>query len=173
MGNKESSENLVKEDEDNKAKLQEQLEYEKLIYGEFDDIFDKFDFDGDGLLDEFEVVDALKSYCLKHKDKKQLIDDLKNQLEITSDYKLNKEDFRNMMVSFAGNKDPIDEIIDVFKVFDKNLSAQVGPTELGHVFAKLGLNLTDEESISLVREGDNDGDDVVDFHEFISIMISK
>jgi Ca2+-binding EF-hand superfamily protein len=128
MGNKESSENLVKEDEDNKAKLQEQLEYEKLIYGEFDDIFDKFDFDGDGLLDEFEVVDALKSYCLKHKDKKQLIDDLKNQLEITSDYKLNKEDFRNMMVSFAGNKDPIDEIIDVFKVFDKNLSAQVGPT---------------------------------------------
>jgi Ca2+-binding EF-hand superfamily protein len=41
------------------------------------------------------------------------------------------------------------------------------------VFAKLGLNLTDEESLSLVREGDNDGDDVVDFHEFISIMISK
>jgi calmodulin len=96
-----------------------------------------------------------------------------NQLDLPSDYKLSKEEFRNLMVCYVGSKDPIDEIIDVFKVFDKNLSAQIGPTELTHVFNKLGLNLTEEESKSLVKEGDNDGDDVVDFHEFISIMISK
>jgi Ca2+-binding EF-hand superfamily protein len=176
MGGNQSAENGVnnlKEEEQDKAKLAEQLEHDKLVFGEFDDLFDKYDHDCDGFLDEFEVQDALKSYVMKHKDQKHLIDDLTNQLEISADYKLNKEDFRNMMVSFVGRKDPIDEIIDVFKVFDKNLSAQIGATELSHVFRKLGLTLTDEESTSLVKEGDNDNDAVVDFHEFISIMISK
>jgi calmodulin len=172
MGNNESNAQM-KEEEEDKAKLNEQIELEKAKYGEFDDIFDKFDHDNGGTLDQIEVFHAFRSYCLKHKDHKLQIDDLINQLDLPADYRLSKDEFRNLMICFVGSKDPIDEIIDVFKVFDKNLSAQIGPTELTHVFNKLGLNLTDEESKSLVREGDNDGDDVVDFHEFISIMISK
>lgn len=173
MGNKESTAVQNAEEEEDKLKVQEQIEMEKLKYGVFDDIFDKFDYDCNGYLDESEIHMALKSYIQKHKDQKAQVEDLLNQLEISGDYKLNKEDFRNMMICFVGNKDPIDEIIDVFKVFDKNLSAQIGPTELAHVFAKLGLNLTEEESRILVQEGDNDGDSVIDFHEFIAIMISK
>ena len=161
------------DDEEDRRIIQEQMEQEKLKYGEFDDIFAKYDMDGNGCLDDQEIKMALKSYVLKHKDKKPQVDELLNQLELSGDYKLTKDDFRSMMICFIGNKDPIDEIIDVFKVFDKNLSAMIGPHELTHVFGKLGLNLSEEESKILIKEGDTDSDDVIDFHEFIAIMISK
>ena len=165
--------NAAQEEEQDRLRILEQIEKEKLIYGEFDEIFDKFDLDGNGVLDSAEIFLALKTYVLKYKEKKPQVDDLMNQLDLTGENKLTKDDFRNMMLCFIGSKDPIDEIIDVFKVFDKNLSAQIGANELTHVFGKLGLNLSIEEAKILIKEGDTDNDDVIDFHEFISIMISK
>jgi Ca2+-binding EF-hand superfamily protein len=56
---------------------------------------------------------------------------------------------------------------------DKNLEGQIGANEIKHVFSKLGLNLSQEEARELVCEADTDGDEVMDFEEFLKIMIAK
>ena len=66
-----------------------------------------------------------------------------------------------------------ENMIDVFKCFDKNLVGEVGSDEIRHVFGKLGMNLTIEEARELIQEGDTDGDEVMDFEEYIKIMLAK
>ncbi len=59
------------------------------------------------------------------------------------------------------------------RCMDKNLEGQIGANEIKHVFSKLGLNLSQEEARELVCEADTDGDEVMDFEEFLKIMIAK
>jgi calcium-binding protein CML len=64
-------------------------------------------------------------------------------------------------------------MIDVFKCMDKNLEGQIGANEVKHVFSKLGLNLSIDDARELIGEADTDGDEVMDFEEFLKIMIAK
>ena len=86
---------------------------------------------------------------------------------------IKKEEFREMMSLYTGAGDIEENIIDVFKLFDKNLDGKIGCEEICHVFGKIGLNLNAEQGQKLVTEADKDGDNCLDFDEFIKIIISK
>ena len=148
-------------------------EHEKQKYGEIDQIFDKFDIDRNEYLDEMELGEAIRSYILVHKDKEEKLNDLLNSIDIRGKNRVAKEDFRLIMHTYIAEDVGAEELVDIFKMFDKNLSGEIGPDELIHVFSRLGLNLTEKESEKLIKEADNDGDCIIDFEEFIKIMLSK
>lgn len=167
------AENEVKK-EDEKVK-QDDLkinEEAKKKYGEFDELYERVRA-GTENLSKDKVKSAVKQYCDNHKEATDNLNEMINQLEFNEQRGLSKEEFRMIMAAYCSNKEPVEELIDVYKIFDKNLSGEIGANELTHVFSNLGMNLTDDDAKKLIEEADHDTDTTLDFEEFIRIMISK
>ncbi|KAF0910318.1 hypothetical protein E2562_001498 [Oryza meyeriana var. granulata] len=64
----------------------------------------------------------------------------------------------------------IEQLKEVFALFDKNNDGIVTSQELGEVLSSLGQNHTEAELQNMIREVDADGNGVIDFHEFLNLM---
>ncbi|KAI5941248.1 Calmodulin-3 [Manis javanica] len=60
-----------------------------------------------------------------------------------------------------------EEIREALSVFDKHGNGCLGATELCHVVTNLGEKLTDQGVDDMIREADMDGDDQVNYEEFL------
>jgi calmodulin len=58
------------------------------------------------------------------------------------------------------SQDSKSEILEAFKVFDKDGSGKISASELRSIMTDLGEKLTDEEVSEMIREADKDGDGV-------------
>lgn len=158
---------------DLEAQAKEFVDLQKKKYGEIDPFFNDYDYNKDGTLSESEFRDAILAYINIHPEKEKNLQELLNNLDIGMNYQITLDDFRKIMTIYLSDEMQLENMIDVFKCFDKNLEGQIGTNEIKHVFSKLGLNLTIEEARELVLESDTDGDEVMDFEEFLKIMIAK
>merc|ERR1719150_2440257 len=66
-----------------------------------------------------------------------------------------------------------EELIEAFKVFDRDGNGFISAAELRHVMTTLGEKLTDEEVDEMIREADVDGDGQINYEEFVTMMTSK
>jgi calmodulin len=66
-----------------------------------------------------------------------------------------------------------EEIINAFRVFDKNDSGIITASELKHVMTTIGDKLTDEEVDALIREADIDGNGNINYEEFVRTMMAR
>ena len=62
------------------------------------------------------------------------------------------------------------EIVETFKVFDRNSDGFITAEELKHILSNLGEKLTDEELKDMIREADLDGDGRVSLEEFKKLV---
>ncbi|KAI8222067.1 hypothetical protein K4K54_007194 [Colletotrichum sp. SAR 10_86] len=69
--------------------------------------------------------------------------------------------------------DPNRELTAAFKVFDKDNSGSVSPSELRQVLLSLGQRATDEEIEEMIRHADLDGNGSIDYQEFVQLMAPK
>ncbi len=69
--------------------------------------------------------------------------------------------------------DSEDEILEAFKLFDKDGNGFISAAELRHVMTNLGEVITDEEVDELIREADIDGDGQINYEEFAKVMMAK
>merc|ERR1711918_308711 len=69
--------------------------------------------------------------------------------------------------------DTEEELIEAFKVFDRDGNGFISAAELRHVMTNLGEKLTDEEVDEMIREADVDGDGQINYEEFVKMMMSK
>ncbi|KAK8942657.1 hypothetical protein KSP39_PZI009012 [Platanthera zijinensis] len=65
-----------------------------------------------------------------------------------------------------------DELSEVFKVFDRDQNGFISAKELKTVMISLGEKLTDEEAEQMIKEADLDGDGKVNYHDFLTTMMS-
>lgn len=63
----------------------------------------------------------------------------------------------------------VDELREVFKVFDADGDGKITKSELGCVLRSLGDDLSEEELALMVEAADKDGDGCIDLQEFISL----
>lgn len=66
----------------------------------------------------------------------------------------------------------VEELTEVFKVFDANGDGKITKMELGCVLRSLGDDLSEEELALMVQAADKDGDGCIDLDEFISLNTS-
>ena len=108
-----------------------------------------------------------------------------------------------MMARKMKDTDSEEELVEAFKVFDKDgngislnsrlmlnnslskypkvllqyfeTSQQgfISAAELRHIMTNLGEKLTDEEVDEMIREADIDGDGQINYEEFVKMMMSK
>lgn len=158
-----------KPEEDNKLE-----EKDKQKYGEYDNLFQRYDVNKTNTLDKEEMFEAIQNYLEKHPEKEEQIKSMLNSIDISSSSKITSDEFRILMLSYVGDELNEEELlIEIFKYFDKNLTGEIGSDELMHVFNRLGLNLSKSDANNLVKEVDVDEDKRIDFTEFIRIMLSK
>jgi len=164
---------VAKENEELDIDHRETLEDpNKEKYGEYDLAFNKFDRERNGYLLKPEFDQCIEHFINIYPDKKESLLELQNELLIDDENQITKDEFRKLMFTYLCSQDPFNELIDIFKVFDKQNSKELIDLEILHVFNRLGLTLSRNDVDTLMDEADSDHNRTIGFEEFIKIMIA-
>merc|ERR1719171_2977243 len=79
-------------------------------------------------------------------------------------------EFLSMMTAKMSERDPMEEIIKAFRLFDDDETGKISFRNLKRVAKELGENMTDEELQEMIDEADRDGDGEINEEEFLRIM---
>ena len=74
------------------------------------------------------------------------------------------------MTTKISERDPVEEIIKAFKLFDEDSTGRISLRNLRRVARELGENLSDDELQAMIDEFDKDGDGEISENEFLAIM---
>lgn len=99
--------------------------------------------------------------------------DMINEIDADGNGTIDFPEFLTMMARKMKDTDSEEEILEAFKVFDKDGNGFISAAELRHIMTNLGEKLTDEEVDEMIREADIDGDGQINYEEFVKMMMSK
>ncbi|KAB0387791.1 hypothetical protein FD755_002747 [Muntiacus reevesi] len=145
--------------------MADQLTEEQIA--EFKEALSLFDKDGDGTITTKELGTVMRS--LGQNPTEAELRDMINEVDADGNGTIDFLEFLTMMARKMKDTDSEEEIIEAFRVFEKDGSA----AELRHVMTNLGGKLTDEEVDEMIREADIDGDGQVNYEEFVQMMTAK
>lgn len=98
-----------------------------------------------------------------------------NEVDADGNGTMDFPDFLNLMSRQMKDTDSEEELIEAFKVFDRDGNGMIKIDELKHVMTNLGEKLTDEEIEEMVAEATNsssaNGDGLINYEEFIKMMM--
>merc|ERR1712216_255156 len=138
---------------------------------EFKEAFALFDKDGDGTMGTKELGTVMRS--LGQNPTEAELQDMINEVDADGNGTIDFPDFLTMMARKMKDTDSEEEILEAFKVFDKDGNGFISAAELRHIMTNLGEKLTDEEVDEMLREADIDGDGQINYEEFVKMMMSK
>ena len=79
-------------------------------------------------------------------------------------------EFMEMMTQKMAERDPREEMMKAFRLFDDDETSKISFHNLRRVAKELGENMTDEEIQEMIDEADRDGDGEINEDEFMRIM---
>ena len=68
-------------------------------------------------------------------------------------------------------RDPQEEIMRAFELFDEGAKGKINLNDLRRVARELGEGLEEEELVAMIEEFDLDGDGAIDRDEFLAICL--
>ena len=149
--------------------MADQLTEEQIA--EFKEAFSLFDKDGDGTITTKELGTVMRS--LGQNPTEAELQDMINEVDADGNGTIDFPEFLTMMARKMKDTDSEEEIIEAFKVFDKDGNGFISAAELRHIMTNLGEKLTDEEVDEMIREADIDGDGQINYEEFVKMMMAK
>ncbi len=176
MGVFNSKKKPQEEDKQTYSSQSDIIKEENRIYKEIDQLFHEHDKDNDLTLDKDEFIAAISEFAKRSKNEPELRERLEyfiEQMLIPKKKKISKEEFRIIMSSVAFEDLTINEVVDLFKTFDKKKDGIITGEEIIHTFKNLGLNITKEVAGELIKEASNGDSEHIDFEEFIRAMLSR
>ena len=96
-----------------------------------------------------------------------------NEVDVDGNGTIDFPEFLSLMARKMKDTDTEEELIDAFKVFDRDGNGLISAAELRHVMTNLGEKLSDEEVDEMIREADIDGDGHINYEEFVKMMMTK
>ena len=133
---------------------------------EYQEIFDSYDVNGNGVIDKKEMEAVLEKLGQPATSKQiqKVFDELgSTNQQITFD------EFIEFIKKYhlSKNKNSTDEIIGAFQVFDKNHNGVLSLSEFKHILMDLGQKFTKEEVNEIFSESDLNQDGNLDYREFV------
>ncbi|XP_027353284.1 calmodulin-like protein 11 isoform X3 [Abrus precatorius] len=148
--------------------MKEALREEQI--GEFLEAFCLFDKDGDGCITIEELGTAIRSL-----DENPTVEELQIMMsEVDTDGSGTIEfgEFLNLMARKMKETEAEEDLKEAFRVFDKDEDGYISPSELRCVMITIGERVTGEELEQMVKEADLDGDGLIDYEEFVRMMLA-
>jgi len=135
---------------------------------EIREAFDQFDTDGSGSIDAKELKVAMRAlgFELPRDEIRQMITRVAGSAVPAIDF----NQFMEMMGQKILERDPLQEILKAFELFDKDHNGKISLKDLKAATIELGENLTDDELREMIREADRDFDGEVGKEEFVDVM---
>merc|ERR1711931_34187 len=149
-------------------KTQKKNELTEEQKAEIREAFDLFDTDGTGTINIKELKVALRA--LGFEPKKEELKILIQEVDADTNGSIDFNDFLKIMSQKMNERDPKDEILKAFKLFDDDQTGKISFKNLKAIAKQLGENLTDEELQEMIDEADMDGDGEVNESEFLRMM---
>jgi calmodulin len=138
---------------------------------EYRDAFEVFDKDRDGAITAKELAAVMKS--LNQDPSEQEVNEMIAEVDYDGNGRIDFEEFVTLMHRKNKETDTEEEVINAFKVFDKDSQGYISSNELRHIMTTLGDKLTEEEVDEMIREADIDGDGYINYEEFVRMMMAK
>lgn len=135
---------------------------------EIKEAFDLFDTDKTGTIDYHELKVAMRA--LGFDVKKQEVMGLMREYDRDGAGQIEYIDFLEIMTTKIADRDPVDEILKAFKLFDEDSTGRISLRNLRRVARELGENLSDDELQAMIDEFDKDNDGEIDEKDFLGIM---
>lgn len=149
--------------------MTEHLTEEKIQ--EFKEAFEIFDKDKDGYITIKELSEIMRS--LGQLPSETELQDMINEVDVDGNGNIDFKEFLGLMARKMRDTDTEEELIEAFKVFDRDGNGLVSSVELKHVMLSLGEKITDEEVDEMIKEADIDGDGFINYEEFVRMIINK
>jgi calmodulin len=86
------------------------------------------------------------------------LQDMINEVDADGQGMIDFPEFLSLQARKMKDTDTEEELIEAFKIFDRDGNGFISAAELRHVMTNLGEKLTDEEIDEMIREADVDGD---------------
>ncbi|CAD2087007.1 topoisomerase, putative [Plasmodium vinckei lentum] len=137
---------------------------------EIKEAFDLFDTEKTGKIDYHELKVAIRA--LGFDIKKADVLELMREYDKTNSGYIDYNDFLDIMTQKISDRDPTEEIIKAFKLFDDDDTGKISLKNLRRVSRELGENLSDDELQAMIDEFDKDMDGEISQEEFL-IFSSK
>lgn len=135
---------------------------------EIKEAFDLFDTEGAGYIDAKELKVAMRALGFEPKKEeiKKMIADVDKEGKGVIEF----QDFLELMTVKMAERDPREEIMKAFRLFDDDQTGKISLKNLKRVARELGETMTDEELQEMIDEADRDGDGEIGEEDFIRIM---
>ena len=138
---------------------------------EFKEAMSLFDRNDDGKIVIEELGTVMRSLGQNPTDAE--LKDMINESDADGNGFIDFPEFLTMMARKMRYTDSEEEIKGAFREFDKDGNGYISKAELTHVMTNLGERLTEEEAIEMIGEAEIDGDGIVNYEEFVKLMMSK
>mgnify|MGYP003319126910 CR=1 FL=1 len=135
------------------------------------EVFDLFDKNKDGSISTNELGEIMKA--LGANPTKEELQQMLNEVDTDGSGKIEFKEFLDLFTKRMKEPDTENDLIEAFKIFDKDGNGTISVKELKNVMSTLGESLSDEECEEIIKEADIDGDGCINYHEFVKIMMSK
>jgi calmodulin len=133
--------------------------------------FNNFDKDQDGLISYQELKELMKQTTKSFIEAD--LQDLLNETDINEKGQINCKTYIDIITKLNKKNDTDDEIIEVFKIFDKDNSGLISTKKIMDVFLKIDENIKEEEVLQMIKECDTDQDGYLNFEEFSHMVKNK
>ena len=150
------------------AKRRKRKELSEEQRQEIRDAFELFDADKDSYIDYHELKVAMRA--LGFEVKKQDVLKVLREYEREGNGRISFEDFYEVMSDWVLGRDPREEVMKAFQLFDDDETGKISLRNLRRVARELGENMPDEELRAMIDEFDTDGDGEIHLDDFVSIM---
>nr|AGS09408.1 centrin [Euglena gracilis] len=138
---------------------------------EIREAFELFDTDKNGQIDAHEMKVAMRA--LGFDVRKEEVLRLMEEVDREGTGHIGLQDFSDIMSEKIAERDPREEMVKAFHLFDDDHSGRISLKNLRRVARELGENLTDDELQAMIDEFDKDQDGEINEEEFIAIMTSN
>lgn len=141
---------------------------------EIREAFELFDSDKNGLIDAHEVKVAMRAlgFDAKKEEVMRLMDEVCNTRDQHNQPLMDLIGFTDIMTDKFATRDPRQEMIKAFQLFDEQNTGKISLRSLRRVARELGENLSDDELQAMIEEFDHDGDGEINLEEFLAIMLN-
>ena len=139
---------------------------------QYQDAFEMFDKDKDGTISAKELANVMET-LIGQKPSMDEINSMIKEVDLNSDGKIELEEFITLMMKNNPDSQQEEEVINAFRVFDKEGNGLIQTDELKHMMMTIWDKMTEAEADEMIHEADIDDDGVINYEEFVRMMMAR
>ena len=139
---------------------------------QYQDAFEMLDKDKNGTITAKELANVMETLT-GEKPSLDEINSMIKEVDLNSDGKIELEEFITLMMKNSPDTQQEEEVINAFRVFDKEGNGLIQTDELKHIMMTIGDKMTADEADEMIHEADIDGDGTINYEEFVRMMMAR